>query len=351
MGTDNSPKRNIKELTLDELKDVLVSLGQPAFRARQVLTWVYKKTAVDFDQMSDLPLALREILKEKFYLFDLKVQKVQESRDATKKILFSLKDSDYIEAVIIPAESRVTGCVSTQVGCKYSCRFCASGVSGFKRDLGFAEILDEVVYLKNNSFEGKLTHLVFMGMGEPLDNYDNVLKAIRIINAEYGFNIGARRITVSTCGIVPAINRLSGEGLQIELSVSLHAADDKTRSALMPVNKKYPLSELVTACREYVDKTNRQVTFEYVLIKNMNSDLPSAQKLVTMLKGMNCKINLIPCNYIKELGIEPPNKLEILFFKDSLTKAGLNVTLRKPRGQDIESACGQLRLRHVKNQS
>jgi 23S rRNA (adenine2503-C2)-methyltransferase len=209
-------------------------------------------------------------------------------------------------------------------------------------------MIEEVLYSKNKSKNKKLTHLVFMGIGEPLDNYDNVLKAIRIINSPEGLNIGARRITVSTCGIIPGIKRLSAEGLQVELSISLHAPDDETRSQIMPVNKKYPVTELIKACKDYIKKTNRQITFEYVLIKNLNSDLQNAQKLSKILRGLNCKINLIPCNPIKELNIEPPNKLEILLFKDYLLKEGINATLRKPRGQDIEAACGQLRLRYEK---
>jgi len=207
-------------------------------------------------------------------------------------------------------------------------------------------MLDEVVYLKNNS--PGLTHIVFMGIGEPLDNYDNVIKAVRLINSPGGLNIGARRITISTCGIIPGIKRLAGEGLQLELSVSLHAADDKVRSRIMPVNKIYPLKGLMECCREYIKETNRQITFEYILIKGVNSDLLSAQNLIKIVKGLNCKINLIPSNAVREYKVEPPNKREALFFRDRLIKSGVNVTLRKPRGHDIEAACGQLRLRHEK---
>jgi 23S rRNA (adenine2503-C2)-methyltransferase len=220
---------------------------------------------------------------------------------------------------------------------------------GFTRNLTCPEMLEEVLQLKNNAKDKKLTHLVFMGIGEPLDNYDNVLNAIRTINSPHSFNIAARRITISTCGIIPEIKKLSKEGLQIELSISLHAADDKTRSALMPINKIYPLKELICACREYVKKTDRQVTFEYVLIKGINSDLQSALNLSRILKTLKlCKVNLIPANPIRELKIEPPNKLEILLFRDYLLKSGINVTLRRPRGQDIEAACGQLRLGYEK---
>lgn len=340
--------KNIKELSLEELEQVLNSWHEPRFRSQQIFAWVYKKAVADFNQMNNLPLALRQRLKESFSICDLSLVKVAESKDGTKKFLFSTPDESFIEAAIIPAKKRVTGCISTQVGCKFTCRFCASALAGFKRNLSCAEMLDEVLYLKNNVPYDKLTHLVFMGMGEPLDNYDNVIKAIRIINSPEALSIGARRITISTCGIVPGIKRLMGEDLQIELSVSLHAADDKTRSKIVPVNRKYPLSELIGACRDYIKKTNRQVTFEYVLIRGMNSDLYNARNLIKIVKGLNCKVNLIPCNPVKECNIEPPSKLEILLFKDCLIKGGLNVTLRRARGKDIEAACGQLRLRYAK---
>jgi len=335
-------KQGILGLSLAELGRLLKDWGEPAFHSKQIFAWIYKKGIKDFEQMNDLPLDLRKQLKDNFYLTSLKLVKSVRSRDETEKLLFELSDKNLIEAVIIPTAKRVTGCVSTQVGCKFNCFFCASGILGYKRNLTTGEIIDEVLYLRNN----KLTHLVFMGVGEPLDNYDNVIKAIRIINSPEAFHIGARRITISTCGIIPGIKKLSGEGLQIELSVSLHAADDKTRTQIMPINKKYSLQELMVACKEYIKKTNRQITFEYILIKGMNSDLQNAKNLSTILKGLNCKVNLIPSNVVKECSIEPPNKLDILLFKDYLKSERINVTLRKPRGQDIEGACGQLRLRH-----
>lgn len=340
--------QNIKGLSLPELEMVLKDWQEDSFRARQIFSWIYKRQIQDFSQMSNLAFSLRKRLKENFYLFDLRLVKVFRSKDETEKFLFELKDRNSIEAVSIPTEKRVTACISTQVGCKFSCKFCASAILGFKRNLTCAEMLDEVLYLKNNSKTKKITHLVFMGTGEPLDNYDFLIKAIRIINSKDTLNIGARRITISTCGIIPGIKRLANEGLQIELSISLHAADDKTRSKIMPVNKIYPLKDLIATCREYIKKTNRQITFEYVLIKDINSDLQSALSLGRILKGLNCKINLIPCNPIKELNVCPPKIQEILLFKDYLLKQGLNVTLRKPRGQDIEAACGQLRLRYEK---
>lgn len=340
--------QSIKSLSIKELEDKITSWGQRPFHAKQIYNWIYQKGAVQFSQMTDLSGPLRKKLEEEFYLTELKIVKAVKSNDLTEKFLFELKDKSSVEAVLIPAENRVTGCISTQVGCKFSCSFCASGAAGFKRDLAVEEILDEAWFLKNESAGHKLTHLVYMGTGEPLDNYDNVLKSIRIINSPDSFNIGARRITISTCGIVPGIKRLSGEGLQVELSVSLHASDDKTRSRIMPVDRIYPLAELMSACREYFKKTNRQVTFEYILIKGLNSDLQNAINLGKLLKGLDCKVNLIPANPVKELEIEPPGKLEVLLFKDSLRKQGINVTLRVPRGKDIDAACGQLRLRHGK---
>lgn len=340
--------QDIKELNLKELELVFRQWHTPLFHAQQIFAWIYKRGITDFARMSNLPLDLREKLKNNFYLSTLKIIKRLYSNDGTEKFLFALKDNNFIEAVIIPTQKRITACISTQVGCKFACRFCASGTLGFKRNLTNLEMLEEVLYLRNNSQGKKLTHLVFMGIGEPLDNYDNVLRAIRMINSPHTFNIGARRITISTCGVIPGIKKLSGEGLQIELSISLHAADDKTRGRLMPINKIYPLKDLIKACRDYIKKTNRQITFEYILIKNINSGLQSAENLIKILNGLNCKVNLIPCNIVKECNIEPPNKSEILLFKDCLIKAGLNVTLRRPRGEDIEAACGQLRLRYAK---
>ena len=340
--------QDIKNLKLEDLEQLLRSWRQHSFRARQIFAWIYQKGAEEFEQMSDLPLELRKRLKDNFYLFGLRLIKILTAKDGTEKFLFELKEKKLLEAVSIPAKGRITGCISTQVGCKFGCSFCASGLSGFKRNLTCGEMLEEVLYLKNHSKNKKITHVVFMGNGEPLDNYDNVLGAVRIINSGYAFNIGARRITISSCGIIPGIEKLSKEGLQIELSISLHAADNKRRSQLLPVNKKYPLPDLISACREYIKNTNRQITFEYILLKDINSTLQDAQNLSKILKNLNCKVNLIPCNPIKELKVQPPNKLEILLFKDYLLKAGIKTTLRRPRGEDIEAACGQLRLRYEK---
>jgi 23S rRNA (adenine2503-C2)-methyltransferase len=339
---------HIKDLALPELEAVLASWQQPRFHARQIFSWIYKKGVGDFNAMSNLSACLRERLNSHFVLDAVTLIKKLESVDGTKKLLFDLTDGNAVEAVLIPSEERVTGCVSTQVGCKLACRFCASGALGFQRNLTTGEIVDEILCLKNNSEGARLTHLVFMGTGEPLDNYDNVLKAIRIVNSPDALAIGARRITISTSGVIPGIKRLSEEKLQVELSVSLHAADNATRSLLMPINRKYPLKSLLAACEKYIADTHRQITFEYILIKDLNSNLQNAGKLSTMLKGLNCKVNLIPANPVPELKVQPPNKLQILLFRDCLLKSGIHVTLRKPRGKDIEAACGQLRLGYDK---
>lgn len=328
----------------------MFSRGSPKYHAGQIFSWIYQRGAFEFSTMSDLPALLRKTLADDFYILGLELADLQRSADGTAKLLFQLKDDNLVEAVSIPAGERVTGCISSQAGCKFACGFCASALKGFKRNLSAGEILDEVLYLKNNSQKDPLTHVVFMGTGEPLDNYENVLKAIRVINAPYAFSIGARRITISTCGIIPGIKKLQDEELQVELSISLHSADDRLRSEIMPVNRKYPLADLIRCCHEYIAKTNRQITFEYILVKGLNSDLTSAQKLVALLKDLRlAKVNLIAANPIPELKIMPPEKTEITSFKEHLFKAGINVTLRRERGQDIDAACGQLRLKHEKN--
>jgi len=353
--------QDIKELSLKELEERLLSWGSPKYHAKQIFAWIYQKGACEFSSMSDLPVPLRKNLDNKFYILGLELADLQKSSDGTIKFLFELNDGNLIEAVNIPVAKRtpgligeagarrcaVTGCVSSQAGCKFACEFCASGLKGFKRNLTSGEILDEVLYLKNNLRATQLTHVVFMGTGEPLDNYDNVLKAVRIINSAVAFNIGARRITISTCGVIPGIKRLQEEDLQVELSISLHAAEDKLRSKIMPVNQKYPLADLIKCCHEYIDRTNRQITFEYILVKGLNSDLLSAQKLVMLLKDLRlAKVNLIPANPIPKSKIIPPSASEVESFKDYLFKAGVNVTLRRERGQDIDAACGQLRVKY-----
>ncbi|MDP7421784.1 MAG: 23S rRNA (adenine(2503)-C(2))-methyltransferase RlmN, partial [bacterium] len=290
-----------------------------------------------------------EHLNDHYRIISTSLKKEFEAADGTRKLMLELKDGRLIESALIPVQStplkrRMTGCISSQAGCRFGCRFCASGLGGFKRQLTGEEIIEQVMYLKRSCGNDRLSHLVFMGVGEPFDNYKNVMKAARTINSKDGFNIAARRLTISTCGIVPGINRLAGEGLQIELSVSLHAADERTRSDLMPVNKRYSLRDLMAACRRYVKQTNRQVTFEYVMIPARNMGKRAAADLAKLLKGLNCKVNLIPYNPVKEFVIKRPGRQDIFHFRDQLMASGVKVTVRRSRGGDIGAACGQLRL-------
>ena len=303
--------QSIAELSLGELEHLMLDWEEQIFHAKQIFSWIYKKGAVNFDAMTNLPVTLRNNLKNEFSVFNLKLIKSSKSVDGTEKFLFALKDEELVESVIIPSEKRITACISTQVGCKYSCAFCASGLKGFERNLTSGEIIQEVLFLNKQIHSGRITHIVFMGTGEPLDNYDAVMKAVRLINSADAIGIGSRRITISTSGVIPGIEKLAQEGLQIELSISLHSADDSLRSQLMPVNKVYPLKELIACCGEYINKTGRQITFEYILMKGLNSHLESAQKLVKLLKGLKLvKVNLIPANPVKELKIEPPERQE-----------------------------------------
>lgn len=334
-------------LTLNDLKSYLTKQNFPGFAAQQIFSWIYKKEIFDFDRMADLSKAQRNFLKRNFYILSLSLIEKKESYDGTQKFLFGLSDNQGIESVIIPTPRRLTACISTQVGCKFACRFCASGALGWRRNLDVGEIIEQVIYVKKAA-KKRLNNLVFMGVGEPLDNYDNVLKAIHILNSPYSLNIGARRITISTCGLIPGIQKLAEENLQIELSVSLHAADNKTRAYLMPINKKYPLDELLKACRTYFRKTKRQVTFEYVLIKGINSDTRQARILTELFAGLDAKVNLIPASPFRN-EFPAPNKLELLMFRDILLKAGIPATIRQPRGADIQAACGQLRLQSLLN--
>ncbi len=337
---------DIRNYSLEELEGIFKQWGLSGYRARQVFSWIYQERVSSFEAMTNLSLDLRSRLKERFIFRPLELERLQESSDGTGKFLFRLEDGNLIESVLIPVKERLTACLSSQAGCKFSCGFCASGISGFKRNLEAGEITGELLEIRRGLGRDRaLTNVVFMGTGEPLDNYENVLKAVRIINAPRGFNIGARRITISTCGIIPGIKRLSGEGLQIELSVSLHAADDKTRTRLMPVNKKYPLKDLISVCKEYAAATKRQVTFEYVLIKGLNCSREAADNLTGLLSGWECKLNLLVYNPVQEFPYQSADEREIEFFVWLLRKQRIMVTMRRSRGKDIDGACGQLRLK------
>ncbi len=341
---------DIRDLSFDELTAYLKSLGEPGFRAEQIFEWIYKKNATSFGQMTSLSGGLREKLAKHFAFGPAVVADKQVSEDGTTKFLFDLNDHEKVEAVIIPVETRTTACISTQVGCKFGCRFCASGVAGWKRNLSVAEIMTEVLHVKAAcQTDRPLSHIVFMGIGEPMDNYDNLIKAIGLINSDKAINIAARRITVSTSGVVPKIKMLAEQDLQIELAISLHGYDNPSRNVLMPVNKKYPIEELIAACRQYVGSKGRQITFEYIMIKNVTCTPQAPKALAKLFKGLICKMNLIPYNPVKEFPHVCPSRDEMFAFRSQLEKEGIHATIRMPRGRDVAAACGQLRHAHETN--
>ena len=338
-------KIDIKDLSKNELLDELKKLILEPYRAAQIARWLYKIGVRSFDEMTDLSQELKNKLKAKFHISHLTMlDSKRSSIDGTTKYLFRLEDGNTIETVFLPEARRGTICLSSQVGCKFACSFCASSSVGFVRNLKSSEILNEVIFAKSlKSPETPLTNLVFMGIGEPLDNYDNVLKVIKTLNDKDAFNIGARKITISTCGIIPGIVRLKNEGLQIELSVSLHSAKDDVRSKLVPINKIYPIKELIAACKDYTQATNRIITFEYVLIGQVNSSEEDARSLADLLKGMKCKVNTISYNRITKAYTKPSAK-EVKTFMQVLKDNGINAIHRKSKGEDIDAGCGQLRI-------
>lgn len=351
-------REDLKDLTLSELESRIKSLKEPPYRARQIFEWIYQKGARSFGDMTDLPARLRAYLADKFKISTSEIIKKRVSKsDGTRKYLFRLEDGQTAEAVFIPvspglrgtgpARGRETVCLSSQVGCAFGCRFCASGLLGIKRDLRCGEMLDQILGIRDDINSRRITNVVIMGTGEPLANYDNVIRAIEVMNSPHAFGIGARKITVSTAGYIPGIKRYMQESRQFELSVSLHAADDRTRSRLMPINKKFPLEDLMRVCREYTDQKGRIITFEYILIKDVNSSAKDAQNLVRLLKGLSCKVNLIPFNAVADFAFVPPSLKEIRDFQEALENGGINATVRMQRGADIDAACGQLRLRQA----
>lgn len=325
-------------------------MGYEAYRADQVLGWIYEKGVYDFDRMTNLSVDLRERLKKEFSILIPEITGRQTSEDdKSVKLLLKLPDNDTVETVYIPRDDRQTVCVSSQVGCKFHCAFCASGQAGFFRNLNAGEIISQVLMARDVSPDKKLTNIVFMGIGEPFDNYKELLKTIRTINSKQGLGMGARRITISTCGVVPKIEALSDEGLQVELSVSLHGPNDAVRGAIMPVNTPYPVKTLIEACKNYIKKTKRVITFEYILIKGVNASEHEAKELAKLLKGMLCKVNLIPYNPIVEFPHAAPTYEETVRFQQILQNAGIKATVRFSKGQDIQAACGQLRSTRLKN--
>jgi len=334
-------KRDIKNFTLEEIKKAIVEIGEPSYRAGQIFFWLYKRGVCDFQEMSNLPQVFRSELEQDYYISALSLAGKLSSADGTEKFLFNLGDGNFIETVLICARNRKTVCLSTQVGCKFGCVFCASGHGGFIRDLSPSEIINQILFLKHK-LKHEITNYVFMGMGEPLDNCDNVLKAIMVMNSKLGMDIGARRITVSTCGVTPGIRRLRDLGLQINLSISLHAVTDNLRDTLVPANRSYSLKELIEAGEHFTKKTGRILTLEYVLIKGKNDSLEDAYGLEAIAGRLKAKVNLIPCSPVPGLGFQPPSKNSIDVFMDKLIQGGIKVTRRESKGKDIQAACGQL---------
>jgi 23S rRNA (adenine2503-C2)-methyltransferase len=332
---------DIRDLTLDALRAEMIALGEPDYRAVQAFSRLYKKGAWRFDQFTEFPKPLREALAERFVIGKLELEGIFEARDQTRKYLFRLADGEFVESVWIPAPGRQTVCLSTQVGCKFGCAFCASGRRGFVRNLTPSEITGQLLSL-HDVMESALTNVVFMGMGEPLDNWANLEKAVRILNAPAGLGLAARRMTVSTGGLVPGLERLSEMDVQVNLSISLHAATDALRSRLMPINKKYPLEALLRAAEEYEAKGGRMITFEYILLAGVNDAAEDAQRLARLARRLRAKINLIPFSPVPGLEFAPSSEAARRRFLQILEKAGAPATLRHSKGTDIQAACGQL---------
>jgi 23S rRNA (adenine2503-C2)-methyltransferase len=339
-------QHSIYDLTPSELAVWLVKHSQPGYRARQVYEALYQKGQPDPASWTTLPKPMRDELASEFPTPGLSLIQQQTSSDGTAKWLWKLPDGQSVETVMIPADGRRTVCVSTQVGCAYRCGFCASGMQGFFRDLTAGEIVQQVALVDRALKPDRVSNIVFMGMGEPLSNYENLIRAIRIINSPDGLKVGARKITISTVGLIPMMERLAKEGLQLELAVSLHAPNDGIRGKLMPVNKRYPMVRLLAACRAFVKATKRLITFEYILIDGLNDQPQHAEELAGRLKGLLCKVNLIPCHPIPGTPWGRPPEERMLAFEKKLKEKGIACTLRQSRGLDIEGACGQLRLRH-----
>ncbi|ENZ01739.1 23S rRNA (adenine(2503)-C(2))-methyltransferase RlmN [Clostridium thermobutyricum] len=342
--------KNLLDYNMEELMVWLKENSESSFRAKQIFSWIYKGI-FSFDEMKNLPKNLKEKLNSNFKIYIPEVVDVYSSNlDGTKKMLLKLEDGNLIESVIMKYKHGNTICVSTQVGCRMGCKFCASTIEGRVRNLTSGEILGQV--LRAGEVEGeRISNIVLMGSGEPLDNYDNVVKFLREVNAEYGLNIGQRHITLSTCGLVPKIRDLSNEGLNVTLAISLHAFSDEKRREIMPIANKYSISEILEECRNYIEKTNRRVTFEYSLVKDINDSKEDAKALSKLLKGILCHVNLIPVNEIKENSFKRSSEKTIEDFAQILKSAGIEATVRREMGSDINAACGQLRRSYMKNKA
>ena len=342
-------KLDIKTASPQKLEQKLLAAGHRSYRLQQILHNIWKKHVRDFSEMTDIPKVLRSFLQESYFLHSGTVQKKAVSKDGTVKLLIQFPQNAFVETVFLPSKQHNTLCISCQAGCRMACRFCATGSSGFERHLESGEILDQILLIEN-SLKQEVHNIVIMGMGEPMDNYDNVIHAIRIINAPYALGIGARRITLSTIGIPDGIKKLAHEkNLQVRLSVSLHAPNDQLRSRLVPLNKKYPVKDILKICRYYTQTARKYVTFEYLLIKGMNDSEVLARQLADKLQGWKARLNIIPYNPVSNCDFQRPDPKDILRFSSVLKKKGINVTVRKERGMDIAAACGQLKHQSIKD--
>lgn len=337
---------SIYNYTLEELEALLVGQGFKKFNARQIFEWLYKKRVTNIDEMTNLSKALRSFLKEYFNLYKVEVSSHQKSLDGTEKFLFELTDGNFIETVLMRHNYGNSVCVTTQLGCNIGCSFCASGLQKKKRDLNAGEIVQQVLKVGDVTGE-RVSHIVIMGIGEPFDNYNNTMRFIDIINDPYGLEIGARHITVSTSGLVPKIRAFSDEPKQVNLAISLHAPNDKVRSSIMQINKAYPIHEVIEAAKYYVEKTNRRITFEYILLSGVNDEIWHANELADLLRGINCYVNLIRYNSVKEFLYKGSNEDKAQAFHQRLLDRGIVATLRREKGSDIDAACGQLRSKKL----
>ena len=334
---------DIKSLTFDELNNEILSIGLPKFRTGQIYSWLHEKGVDSFDEMTNLSKDLREKLNQNYFIPSVEIEDKYVSKiDSTVKYLFRLYDGEYVEAVIMKYKYGYTICISSQVGCKMGCKFCASTLAGFKRNLLPAE-MESQLHTAQKDLNIRISHIVLMGIGEPLDNYDNVIKFIRTVNNDKGLNISMRDITLSTCGVVPKMHDLANENIPITLTLSLHAPNDKLRSSMMPVNDKWGVDEAINACKNYAEVTGRRVSFEYTLINGVNDTIECAHELADKLKGMLCHVNLIPVNDVEERGNVRSTDKSIKNFCETLYSLGINATIRRTLGSDINASCGQLR--------
>lgn len=338
---------NIKSCNLAELTALLQELGQPTFRAKQVYSWLHKGVR-SYDEMTNLPKALREILAERYPIYaPVPVRKQESQRDGTIKYLWRLSDGNCVETVLMRYHYGNTVCISTEVGCRMGCAFCASTIGGLVRRLEPFEMLDEVLFTQIDS-GSPVSHIVLMGIGEPLDNFDNVMRFLELVNSEDGMNISMRHISLSTCGLVPKIDELAARKLQISLAISLHGPNDEIRSRIMPVNKAYPMEQLLAACRRYYAATSRRIHFEYAMIDGVNDRPRDAKELLTRLHGLPAHINMIPLNHVEESPLKPSSKAAVAAFQKILEDGGVTATVRRTLGSDIDASCGQLRRKYTK---